>query len=372
MLINRERLAERFLSYVRVGSESFNEKTFGEYLKNQLETIGCEVEVNESEGAVSGSNYGNLKARLKGNSAGESALFSCHLDTVVPGKAINPVIKDGVVTSDGTTILGADDKAGITALVEAVATIQENGLPHADIEMVFSFLEERGLVGAKVLDLNWFTANDIYVLDGGDVGRIVFQGPAQNILNIWIEGKPSHAGTNPENGISAIQVAAQAVSNMKLLRIDEETTANVGTFYSKGQTNIVAAKAHLEAEARSLSQDKLVAQTAHMRDCFEKAAAEAGATVKIEVEEMYPAYKIDTDDPIILRTSRVMKEVGMNPSLYRTGGGSDANIFNGKGKKAIALGTGQQKAHTFEENVSIDDMVQVSRLIMALVEDYLE
>ncbi len=193
-----------------------------------MEKIGLEVYMDDA-GEKVGSNSGNLIGKLRGNTDGETILFSAHMDTVSPGIGIKPIIKDGVIYSDGTTILGGDDKAGIAAILEAIEIIVENNIPHGDIEVVFSIFEEGGLFGAKNLDYTKLNAKVGFVLDsGGEPGQIIVQGPAQNKINAKFIGKEAHAGVAPENGISAIQIAAEAISNMKLLRIDEETTANIG------------------------------------------------------------------------------------------------------------------------------------------------
>ncbi len=369
-MMDQNRLVNRFLSYVKVESVSKNERNFGEYVLKELKESGCTVQVDPEEGKPYGSNYGNIMARLPGTIESKPILFSCHLDTVYPGQNICPQIRDGVIYSDGTTILGADDKAGIAALLEALQVLQENHIPHGDIEMVFSFMEERGMLGAKCLQTDWFRSKEAFILDDGTIGRIVVQGPAQDKMEVTIIGKPSHAGVAPEQGISSIQAAAQAISRMKLLRIDDETTANIGSILSEGETNIVPVKTVIKAESRSLNNQKLDQQTDHMADCFIAAAKEIGAQADIQRNRLYSAFCIQPDAPIVQAAQRACSKINLPCELVRTGGGSDANIFNAHGITSIALGIGMQQPHTLEEHIKADDLVTTCKLILALIDDY--
>jgi tripeptide aminopeptidase len=368
-MVNKERLVQSFIDYVSIDSESSNEKQFGEYILKHLQSLGFETQM-DGKGQEFGSNYGNIIARLPGNKNSEPILFSCHLDTVSPGKNIKPVIKEGTIYSDGKTILGADDKAGIAAMIEAIRVIREENIAHGDIELVFSFMEEKGLNGAKSLDYSLVKSKVVYTLDEGAVGRIVVQGPAQDKIDVRVLGKAAHAGVSPEEGISAILVAAKALSQMKLLRVDEDTTANFGSIHGGGETNIVPSEVVLKGEARSLVNEKLSAQTKHMIDCFERAAADFGAHVEIEHERMYPAFKVAADDEIVIKAQNALRTIGLASVVAKTGGGSDTNIYNSKGLKAVTLGSGEMKPHTLEECVRIVDLVDLSRLVIALIQEY--
>ena len=368
-MVDQERLVQSFIDYVSIDSESGDEKLFGAYMLQKLQSLGFETQM-DGKGQEFGGNYGNIIARLPGNKDAEPVLFSCHLDTVSPGKNIKPVIKDGTIYSDGRTILGADDKAGIAAILEAIRVVQEEKIVHADIELVFSFMEEKGLNGAKSLDYSLLKSKVVYTLDEGAVGRIVVQGPAQDKIDVRVSGKSAHAGVSPEEGISAILVAAKALSQMKLLRVDAETTANFGSIHGGGETNIVPSEVVLKGEARSLVNEKLTAQTRHMIDCFEQAAADFGAQVEIKHERMYPAFKVEANDEIVLKAQNAMRANGIASIVAKTGGGSDTNIYNSKELKAVTLGSGERKAHTLEEHVRIVDLVNLSRLVIALIQEY--
>ena len=298
-MINKERLLATFLEYIQIDSESTHEGAFAARLKSDLEAIGCQVYMDASQ-ASTGSETGNLYATLPGNREGEAMLFSAHMDTVVPGNGIKPVIEDGMIRSQGDTILGGDDKSGIVAVVETLRTIVEKDLPHPTLQAVFTVCEEIGLRGSKALELDKLAGKKVVVLDsGGDAGNIITAAPGQYKLNATVIGRRAHAGVAPEEGISAIQVAAEAVANMKLLRIDEETTANIGSFVAEYPTNIVAEQVKLVAEARSRNDEKLEAQAAHMMDCLKAACEKYGAKLEGGLSHSYSAYSYNGEDPFV-------------------------------------------------------------------------
>ncbi|GAB6086102.1 M20/M25/M40 family metallo-hydrolase [Alkaliphilus crotonatoxidans] len=366
-MVNRDRIVNEFLELVQIDSHSGKEGKVAEVLVQKLKALGLEVMIDDAGKAVGGET-GNVIARLKGTQNGPTILFSCHMDTVKPGEGVKPVIKDEVIYSDGTTILGGDDKAGIAAVLEGLRLIKENNVPHSDIEVVFSIWEEGGLFGAKNLDYSQIKADYGFVLDsGGSPGEIIITGPAQDKVNATILGKPAHAGVAPEEGVSAIMIAARAIDRMNLLRIDGETTANVGVISGGEATNIVTAKVQIKAEARSINEEKLNKQTAHMVETFEKAAAEMGGKVEMDVERMYPAFNIDPSDTIVQKAMEAFKRMGIEPHTGATGGGSDTNVFNGNGIKAINLGIGEKKPHTLEEHLHIVDLVNSGRMVYELI-----
>lgn len=366
-MIDEKRLLDRFLKYVQIDSPTKYEKEFADYLMKEMEKMGLEVHMDDA-GEKVGSNAGNVIGRLKGNTDGETILFSAHMDTVSPGRGIKPVIKDGVIYSDGTTVLGGDDKAGIAAILEAIETVIEKDIPHGDIEVVFSIYEEGGLYGAKNLDYSKLKAKKAFVFDsGGDPGEIIVQWPAQNKINAKFIGKEAHAGVAPENGISAIQMAAEAISNMKLLRIDEETTANIGIIRGGEATNIVTKEVTIEGEARSLSNEKLKAQTDHMVKCCQEAAEKFGGQVELDVQNSYEAFKVEEDAEIVQKVKEACKNIGLEPFTTSSGGGSDTNILNANGIEAVNLGIGEKKPHTVEEHIHIKDLENAAKLALEII-----
>lgn len=369
-MINKERLLNRFLEYVQIDSPTKNEKQFAEHLMKEMEAIGFDVMMDDA-GEKVGSNSGNLIGKLTGLTQGETILLSAHMDTVSPGVGVKPHIKDGIIYSDGTTVLGGDDKAGIAAIMEALETIKERKLPHGNIEVVFTIHEEGGLYGAKNLAYDKINSKIGFVFDSSRMpGEIIVQAPAKNNIKATFIGKGAHAGVAPEEGISAIQIASEAVSNMKLLRIDEETTANIG-FISGGQaTNIVASEAIIEAEVRSLKEDKLIKQTDHMIRCCEEAAERFGGKVKLEVEEGYGAIDIDVNHEIVKKVEKACKNIGLEPQAAFSGGGSDANVFNQNGITAVNLGIGQRAPHSLNEHLYIKDLEASAKLALEIIKVY--
>ncbi|ABW20185.1 M20/M25/M40 family metallo-hydrolase [Alkaliphilus oremlandii] len=367
-MVNQERVVNEFLELIQIDSHSGKEGAVAKVLAKKLEEMGLEVWIDNA-GEKVGGETGNVIGRLKGSKQGPTILFSSHMDTVTPGEGIKPVIKDGVIYSDGTTILGGDDKAGIAAILEGLRHVKESNIEHADVEVVFSIWEEGGLLGAKNLDRSKINATYGFVLDsGGSPGEIIITGPAQDKVNAKIIGKPAHAGVAPEEGISAIMIAARAIDNMKLLRIDEETTANVGIISGGQATNIVAPEVLVKAESRSINEEKLNAQTAHMVEVFEKAAKDFGGKVEMEVERMYPAFNVDPSDDIVQKAQEVFKRMGLESHTAATGGGSDTNILNGYGIKSINLGIGEKKPHTLEEHLHIEDLVNASKMVAEIIQ----
>ncbi|NGN96193.1 M20/M25/M40 family metallo-hydrolase [Grimontia sp. S25] len=359
--INQERLVEHFIELVKIDSESGNEKAMAETLAEQLGQMGFEVtKLPVPEHITNGFNiYGKLAGSQEG-----SIVFSSHMDTVTPGNGIEPVIEDGIIRSKGDTILGGDDKSGIAAVMEAVRTIQENGEAHKTIEVAFTVYEELGLEGAKHFDMSKIESQQAIVLDsGGPIGTIITTAPGQQSLKITIKGKPAHAGLAPETGINALTVASDAISQMNLSRIDEETTANIGVVRGGQATNIVMPELYIEAEARSLNDDKLAKQVEHMVSTFEAAAEKHGAGIEIESTRSYNAYQIADSDLHVVAIKAAFEANGVEPVTKPTGGGSDANIFNEKGLKTVNLSTGMAKVHTTEEFIAIADLIAISEFV---------
>lgn len=366
--MNKERLINEFIEMVQITSLSLKEKSFADYLSNKLRNMGIEVYIDNAGEKCSG-NTGNVIAKIKGNTAAPAVLIGAHMDTVVPGEGIKPQIRDGCIYSDGTTILGSDDKAGIAAILEAIRYIKENNLSHGDIELVFFIAEEGGMFGSKHLDYSKIDSKIAFILDSsGPVGDVIVQGPAQMRIEATFKGKAAHAGVAPEQGISAIQVAARAIDKMKLLRIDHETTANVGIIQGGTATNIVCDSVYTRFEARSLNNNKLKAQSEHMIECINCAASEFGAACDVKATLNYPAFTIDNDSEIVKLVTRAIDSIGQKVELKSTGGGSDTNILNGNGITAVTLAIGMNNVHTTSENIAIDSIVKSAELVAAIIQ----
>ncbi|MDD4048264.1 MAG: M20/M25/M40 family metallo-hydrolase [Clostridia bacterium] len=369
-MINQERMVKEFMEMVRIDSLSKKEGEFAEYLKEKLNDMDLEVIVDEKAGRKAGSNTGNIIGKLKGNKEGvPTVLFSAHMDTVSPGEGIQPQVQEGVIYSDGSTILGSDDKAGIVAILEALRNIKEEKVEHGDIEVLFTVGEEIGLLGARYLDCNLLKSRMAFVLDSdGDPGTIISKAPAHNKISAVIHGKATHAGMNPENGVSAIQVAAKAIDSMDLLRIDEETTANIGMIKGGNATNIVCDKVEIEGEARSLSEGKLQKQTSHMVECLQNVCNEMGAQLEINIAREYPGFTINEDEEIIKIAQKAARATNLEVKVISSGGGSDTNYLSSNGFKAVNLGVGMSKVHTKEEFIKVESLVKTANYVSAIVE----
>ena len=277
------------------------------------------------------------------------------------------MVENGIIRSRGDTVLGGDDKSGVAVVVEALRTVVERKLPHPTLEVAFTVCEEFGLKGSLALDYSCISAKKAVVLDSdGDAGRVITSAPGQYKLTATVFGRRAHAGVAPEEGISAVQVLCEAVSNMKLLRIDEETTANVGAVSADFPTNIVPDRAEIVAEARSRSDEKLEAQARHMVECLENACRKYGATLESKLEKAYSAYVYTEDDPFVQEIMAACRKAGVEPSFAASGGGSDANNMNHNGVKALVLGTGMEKFHTTAEQISVRNLEDTAALVLAV------
>jgi tripeptide aminopeptidase len=353
----------------RIPSPSLQEGTFAKYVSQQLIELGFEVETDNA-GKATGGDTGNIIATLAGDSKRGTLMLCCHMDTVQPCQNIQPLINGNTIYTDGSTILSGDDKGGIAAIIEAVYQIKEAGISHGTLQVVLTIAEEIGMYGSKNLDYSKILAKKAIILDAeGDPGTIVVQGPAKDVIKAIIQGKTAHAGLAPEKGISAIQVAARAIEQMNLLRIDEETTANLGTIKGGEATNIVADIVEIVAEARSLSNKKLDDQSGHMKACFEAAAKKFSASAQVNIERSYAAFQLTEDNPLVRQCVTAMEQLGIKPQLVSTGGGSECNVFNAKGISAVDLAIGMKDVHTKEETILISSLETTTRLLIEIIKN---
>ncbi len=367
MEINQQRLVDEFLELVKIDSAPKDERLIADALIAKMKALGFTVTEDDAGKKIGGA-AGNLIGVLEGQKEAPALLFCAHMDRVHPGFGIKPEIKDGVIRSDGTTILAADDVAGIVAILEAVRIIQEQQIAHGRLEVLFTVAEEGGLYGAKSVDPKLFQAKAGFFMDaGGPVGTIVTSAPAQKGLQATIHGKASHAGVAPENGISAIVVAAQAITNMRLGRIDPETTSNIGVIQGGVATNIIPDKVELKGEARSLNNEKLELQINHMVDAINTACANHNVKADIRVDHSYSAFALTEDDIAVRLAVKAAEAIGLEPELQSTGGGSDANIINGYGIPSVVLGMGYTDVHTTKEAISIAQIVAGAQYVLSII-----
>jgi len=367
-LINKKRLVSRFIKYVKVDSLSKKEAKFMTLIRKELAAMGVRS-VEDNAGSHIGGDSGNLYAFIKGNVKGAPRmLLNAHVDTVMPGENIKPRIRKGKIFSDGTTVLGADNKAGVSVIMEVIKTLNERKIQHGDIDILFTVAEELGLTGSKFINKKLLKADFGYVLDGGDVDKIINKAPSQDSLEIKITGRAAHAGVHPEKGINAIKVASAAISRMKLGRIDRETTANIGIIHGGVATNIVPETVVIKGEARSHDMNKLKRQVRHMRKEFKKACSKYGAKLTFQVTPSYRAFEIPVKHAAVLLAKRAAQDIGIKPNIIATGGGSDANIFSSLGLPCLIIGVGADNVHTKKENIAIKDLVKGAELVLSIIE----
>ncbi|WP_112181250.1 M20/M25/M40 family metallo-hydrolase [Paraliobacillus zengyii] len=368
-MVNQDRLIEEFMELIQIDSETKEENEIVDVLRKKFTDLGLEVVEDDSKSRT-GHGAGNLICTLKGDKEADAIYFTSHMDTVVPGKGIKPSIEDGYIVSDGTTILGADDKAGLAALLEAIRLLKEENISHGDIQFVITAGEESGLVGAKELDTSLLKAKFGYAVDSdGVVGDIIVAAPTQAKVIAIVKGKTAHAGLAPEKGVSAITIASKAIAKMPLGRIDKETTANIGRFEGGQKTNIVCDYVEILAEARSLDPEKLEKQVQKMKKAFEEAATEMGGKVEVESTIMYPGYKQVDGDHVVEVAKRAAKRIGRESKLKTSGGGSDANVIAGFGIPTVNLAVGYEEIHTTNERMPVKDLIKVTEFIVAIIEE---
>jgi len=375
-MINQERIKNLLLELVQIDSHSRKERDVAERIKKYCEEMGAQVEIDDA-GEKVGGNSGNVVARFPGTIPGaETIMMSAHMDTVVPGEGVKPIVDGDIIRSDGTTVLGGDDKSGCAVIIEVIRCLQEQKIPYAPIEAIFSICEEVGLLGAKHVDVSKLNAKYGLVFDSDDPGFLFTKGPSSNELVFKVYGLESHAGVAPEDGISAIKIAAEAIAAMKLGRIDEETTANIGIIEGGKATNIITNYVYLKGETRSRSESKLDDQTEHMIKCFKDAAAKyevtvEGVTTKGRVEATaereYSAMDVPEDSRVVQLVYQAAARLGQKVEVMSSGGGCDANIFNKRGIECANFGTGMRAIHTVKEWLDVKDMYASAEMTLEVM-----
>ncbi len=357
----RELLLETFIRLVTTPSPPGCEGAVADWVEQYLADLGLAV-TRDAAHRHCEAECGNLFAFLPATAPGYPVmLLNSHLDTVVHEGPIEPVLDGDFLRSAGNTILGADAKAGVALVLLAVRRLVEQRLPHGDLWIVFTVAEETGLWGAQHLDYSrlapWPELG--YVLDGGrQPGKMTTAAPSACSIDVTLTGCAAHAGVCPEQGVSAVLAAAQAISALQVGRLDPETTANVGIVTGGCARNIVPERCLVQAEARSHREAKLTAQIEHMVGCFQAAARAQGAQAEIEVGRSYTAFALPDDAPVVRRATSAARRLGLEPERERGGGGSDANVFNERGIPSVILATGAVDVHTPDERLNVPASLQ--------------
>ncbi|OAG28506.1 M20/M25/M40 family metallo-hydrolase [Thermodesulfatator autotrophicus] len=371
-MINQERLKQFFLDLAHIESPSRREGAVARYLQEKFKTLGASCLFDDSA-PHTGSEVGNLVVKLN-PSAKAKVFLAAHMDTVEPTDSPKIIFANGVFKSDGRTICGADDKSAIAIFLELAHVIKENRLD-IPVEFVFTTCEEIGLLGAKHFDYSLLSAPFGYALDSEDPLELINKAPEAIRFTIKVLGKAAHAGINPEAGINAIKIASKAIAGIPLGRIDEETTANIGTITGGKATNIVPEEVVLEGEVRSHSREKLEAQWGHILSNFDRAVKDYPQKEKdlpkINYEKIkdYPLMYVSEDHPAIKIALKAAENLGQKLRICATGGGSDANIFNENGFPCVILGTGMKKVHSTEEYLPFDEFLLAARLTLEILKE---
>ena len=367
-MIDRDRLTRHFLDLVQIDSIPRHEGQIARALAVDLKALGATVEFDDAGTKVNGE-VGNLIARFAGTTTAPPLLLCAHMDTVEPGIGVHPIVDGDVIRSDGTTVLGGDDKSGVAIVCECVRLCRERGLAMPPIDVVFTICEEIGLQGARYLDLSKVRSRYGLVFDSDAVGCVFTRAPGSNHIEAVVHGRAAHAGMAPERGLNAIQIAAEGVAAMRLGRIDAETTANIGTIQGGRAINTVPAEVRLQGEARSHDPAKLEAQTEAMCTALRTAVARyPGASVDITVDRIYEPMAVADDTPIMHLVRAAAAQVGRAIESAGMGGGCDANILNRRGLQVVNLGTGMRDIHTTSEWLQVSDMVAAAEVTLALIQ----
>lgn len=366
--MKEERIVKEFCKLVEIDSPSFGEREMANQLKDYLVELGFEV-VEDKAGERYNGNCGNVYGFLQGELPGDPILFSAHMDTVEPSRNKKAVVhKDGRITSDGTTVLGADDISGIVAILEAIRTIKEQGIPHRSIEVLFAIAEEVYILGSEIFDYSLIRAKEAYVLDlTGEVGTAALSAPTLVSFTAKMIGKAAHAGFAPENGINAIAAVADATCQVKQGRIDEITTVNIGTISGGLAKNIVSEVCIIEGEARSLSHDKAVLEVDKIQEIFKATAKKYGAGCEFTTSFGCIAYEIDRTNPVVMKYEEACNKLEIPTKYIKTFGGSDNNNFVRHGITGIVIASGMNKVHSTEEYTLVSELLKCSKIVYELM-----
>jgi tripeptide aminopeptidase len=364
-------MLEEFLELVQIESYSRKERFIADALTAKLLELDFEVTEDEVGGKIGG-NAGNLIAHLPGDKTLPAIMFSAHMDRVENHGQIKPVVDEtaGLIKSDGSSILAADDISGVCAILEGLRLIKAAGVVHGDIEVVFSVAEEVGLLGARHLDYSLLKSKIAYVIDsGGPVGTLINQAPTQYTIQVRVYGKSAHAGIEPEAGLSAIKVAAVALSRMREGRLSPSSTANFGIIHGGKATNIVCDLAEISGEARSSIPSELSAYLEEVKKVFVKTAAEFSAAIEVKFNLEYETFRLDENDEAVQLAVRAMANMGIKASVHGSGGGMDGNYFNSNGIRAVGIAPGYRNVHTSNEEQAIGELEKCGRLVAEIIKE---
>lgn len=370
MGIQKGRLTQCFLDMTQIDSVTYGERQMADWLKSQLTALGLEV-LEDGAGEQIGSNAGNLFARFPDPEHPDEAavLFSAHMDTVEPGRGRRAAVgADGCIRSDGRTVLGADDQAGVAEILEALRVIREEGLPHRNIELLFTVAEEVYTAGAGAFDLELSRAQEAYVLDlAGPVGGVSATEPTLLSYCFQIRGRASHAGFAPEKGVNAIAIAARAVADTRQGWINDHTSLNIGTIQGGTATNIVPDLVTVRGEIRSIVHADALAAYEQLEAHFREITRTAGGDFEAQVRQHLTAYRVPEDSAALSRYRAALQELGIPLQSVLSFGGSDNNVFRRKGLDGLCIANAMYDIHSTQEHTSVEEMAQAAAIVLRLM-----
>jgi len=362
MNINEKRIIKTFTELAAISSPSWEEKQVIAYIQKYLKDIGI-----PSKKLPCGKSH-NLYVSIKGSIKDTPLLLSCHTDTVTPCENVKPVIQKDRITSDGTTILGSDDKSAIAMFLEAVTILKEEKIAHRTIEILFSCAEEIGLHGIKEFDMSLIKSKEAYVFDSdGPIGSVILEAPYHAKMTLKVLGKAAHAGMAVEKGKNAIVALSHLITQLPQGNIDENTTFNVGIISGGSATNIVAPEAFCDIEFRSINKKKIEDVRAQVKLLAKETANSFSVKIKTDYELEYGGFSLEKDDAVVKKAVSALKSIGIKAKYKSSGGGSDTNIMNSKGINAVNLSCGMEKVHTTDEFIMIKELIKGAQLTLALI-----
>ena len=359
-----------FVELAAVPSPPGEERAVADIVTRYLRDCGLDVDEDDTT-AETGSTMGNLYTRIEPTKGGGEPLLLCaHLDTVPPTAAIEPAVEDGIVRNGAGTILGADDKAAVAAMLEAVRRAVAESRPHAGVELLFTPKEEVGLIGAYAFDHTRLTAKIGYVFDqAAPIGTVILGAPFSRSLEVTFHGRAAHSGMHPEEGRSAIAAAARAIAEMRLGRVDDLSTANVGTITGGTATNIVPEWCTFVAEARSHDETRLADLIQEMQDAITFAAGIADCDVETKMRKSYRGYRFARNDRAVALAASALERCGHAVTYELSGGAADANVFNERGLQCVNLANGMTQIHTPDEHISVADLEAMVDVTLSLLDE---
>jgi tripeptide aminopeptidase len=362
----KDRMVDEFVRLCEIESPSRSERGMADAVAAELREIGLDP-AEDQTGTETGSDAGNVFARMPGPDGSRSILLCAHLDTVPLDDRVEPERRDGVIANRNEAILGADNKAAVAVILAAARKLAAEGSP-AGIELLFTTCEEVALAGAKAFDLGRVSSDFGFVFDHATpIGEVIVAAPTYYRIEARFHGQAAHAGIRPEAGHNAIAAAAHGIAHMKLGRLDPQTTANVGTVRGGTAGNVVAERCTVELEARSLDHERAGNVVSEMVDSLTQAASEGGCDLELDVEELFRGYRVAKSAPPVQAACRALEELGIEPQFIPTGGGSDANAFQARGFACVNLANGTEANHQPDERVTVDALEKMLDVTLATV-----